>query len=279
MVRRVLNFCRIKAIEEFYSLIWRLDLCNVRQENLSKLYSISKDKEICLILGNGKSLSRIENINLDKCFVMASNSFHLFSKKTGIFPDLYVIEDDLAIKNNINDLLDLKDYFSLCVPLTFKRSLDDYKGKKIFLNYYKAYGYPQWRKSPKFSMNLENGIYFAETVTYKLLEIACALKFKKVILAGVDLDYKIPESAVEVGRSKYITVGKDINHFDDEYNSGKEWYMPNIEQMKSSIQYACKHLYHEGAKLYNLSDRCSFKYVDQITPELLKNKFEELRIE
>ena len=128
-------------------------------------------------------------------------------------------------------------------------------------------------------MNLGKGIYFAETVTYKLLQIACALKFKKVILAGVDLDYKIPESAVKVGRGKYITMGKDMNHFDDEYNLGKEWYMPNILKMNSSIEYACKKLYQEGTELYNLSDKSSFKHVKKISPKLLKDKLGEAQID
>lgn len=264
MIGRALNFIKLKLQEEFYSYLWKLDYQNIKKNNLKKIKTLKGEKRTCFILGNGSSLNLIDEKDLSNSFTIASNSFHIFMKEKKIKPDLYLLEDDLAIENNFSETLKTDEETNICVPIALSKKYRLKAKNLINLNYKKTYGYPQYKKNPKLSFQLEEECFFSETVTYFALQIAGYLNFEKIFLVGIDLDYKFPSKVKKVGKNKFITIGEDRNHFSSKYNSNKPWYLPNIEKMKFSIELACNELIRKDVKIYNISNISNFKNVENI---------------
>ena len=137
-IKRAFNFSRLKLKESYSSLIWQLNLNNIRENNIQKLIATKENKKNCFLLGNGKSLQLIAKEDLDNSYIIGTNSFHHFMEERQIIPDLYLMEDDQALENNLKSLLKYQNQMKLCLPITLGGGVNYNNKNLILLNLLKA---------------------------------------------------------------------------------------------------------------------------------------------
>lgn len=193
----------------------------------------------CFIVGNGPSLTVHDLEMLRNEITFASNRiYHIFSQTTWR-PTYYCIQDYMLIKKSFNEINQVQakkrfvgyyddEEFDLLKNFTF-----------IYLHLDSFYP-----NLPKFSENLNNGIYEGFTVTYMCLQLALFMGFKEIVLLGIDHNYSV--ELLPDGKIKTNSVEKD--HFDSKDK------VDNLPQpAKSTLAYEATKQYCEknGINVYN----------------------------
>jgi len=76
----------------------------------------------------------------------------------------------------------------------------------------------------RFHCDLTGGFFEGYTVTFAALQIAFFMGFSSVVIVGMDHRYEFQGSPNEAR----MMSGKDPNHFDSTYFSGKTWDNPDL---------------------------------------------------
>lgn len=170
-----------------------------------------KSDEICVILGNGLSLSEVPNDLLEKFYTFGTNGIY-----RKMIPDFYVCINRLEAKRREEEIK----------KLTSRKFLTDYLDIPCEF-YLHSNG-----EAGTFSFSPDKWICEGSTVTYVCLQLAYFMKFKTVFLLGVDHRYIYEGTPNE----QIVWKGKDVNHFDENYiSSGDKWNSPDL--MSSEVHY------------------------------------------
>lgn len=203
------------------NLAFSRDFIDERLRYSREVMSILKsrrERDICVIVGNGPSLKKI-NIDLLKSEdVFISNNAFLDTKLKKI-AKYYAVSNFLVAEQGKFEINQLKMYKFFPYWLSYTILEDDLT---CFLN-------ADLKK--EFSIDVDERISWMSTVSYFMLQIAYSLGYKKIILIGYDNSYK-QNSDVREG-DIIISDEDDENHFDKRYFKGKKWQAANTDHMNA----------------------------------------------
>ena len=243
--------------QNFMDILVRYNLSlHLDKKKINSLKKTKKNYDECFIIGGGPSIKN-QNLNiLENKFSIVHNAFYLLKDTYTFKPSLYVIEDPLPAEDNSTELNKIKD-IDIIVPLKLKKYIKN-RENVTYINF--DYTYIDSRETTKdnnlefkFSDDLSRKGFWGGTVVYFRLQIAYFLGFKKIYLFGVDLSYKIPESA-KINGSIITSTDSDDNHLHkDWFGKGKRWHFPRQDRMQVAIESAVDFLSKKGVKVYNFS--------------------------
>jgi hypothetical protein len=151
-----------------------------------------KDKyagESCFIVGNGPSLlpedlDRIDNLGI---VTFAANKIYNIFDKTQWRPTYYCISDDGYSKSDEV----FKNVEQFQPKMFFGKSQFAYYQRNIKCCHMPIFSHcsRKYLENPRFSMDLEKGIYDIATVTYFSIQLAVYMGFKEIYLIGMDNKY------------------------------------------------------------------------------------------
>jgi Kdo-III transferase WaaZ len=176
----------------------------------------------CYVMGTGPSIQSMNLRSLSGQFLIGVNGAIAKFNELGIRPDAYVITDSDFFENRFEMVSDAvasgaKCFFSFAgLSRICKRDPQVLKGDNIYLTEVvnRRYGAPrlsqpdfiQWAYSDQdfampdgqrpddsrvgFSRNLEKGVFCGRTITFRALQIAYYLGFRKLFVLGMDLNYR-----------------------------------------------------------------------------------------
>jgi hypothetical protein len=212
---------------------------NQLNKTRSKLKEIARQRErdLCIIVGNGPSLSKI-NVEL-------------------------LSNQDIFVSNNIffnEPIMKLAKYYAVSNFLVAEQEdkfINSINGKYKFFPYW--LGYCMDESSDTLFLNADPYIFFSKdaglriswssTVSYFMMQIVYTLGYQTVALIGFDHSY---EQDVNLKEGDIIvTNGDDINHFDKRYFKGKKWQAANVQNMETVYLLAKKAFEEEGNKIIN----------------------------
>ena len=185
-----------------------------------------KDKhkgEDCFIIGNGPSLRRMDLRPLKDYYTFGLNKIYLLFNKVDLNLSYHVAVNKLVIEQSA------EEFENLSCPsfLTYKTAHSLIRPLKHIFYIYTGGPYT-------FHKDLMQKISEGYTVTFVAMQIAYYMGFQRVFLIGVDHNFQ----AAGKPNEKQLLKGKDQNHFDPNYFSGKEWQLPDIEASELSYHHA-----------------------------------------
>ncbi len=169
----------------------------------------------CFILGNGPSLKDTDVSRLKDEYTFGMNRIYLAFPDWGFQTSFFVSVNDLVIEQCAEDITDLhmpkfltwraKKYLTMTDDLHFLHTT--YTGMK-------------------FSPDIRGRVWESATVTYVAMQLAFYMGFEKVILIGVDHNFK----ATGEPNTTVVSQGDDESHFDPRYfGKGFRWQLPDLD--------------------------------------------------
>ena len=202
-------------------------------KNQNKALISIKDKykgKICIIMGNGPSLLNTDWDLVKRQHVIGLNRINMLRSQMGFDPEILVVIKDLVIEQFQEDIVQPKSIKFLDFKSGHKieslKGLDD----TFFIN-------EKVKIQGGFSKNLVDGWFRGYTVTYAAMQVAYYLGFTKVLLIGVDHNFKFKGPS----RRNIISDGEDPNHFDPNYfGKGVKWALPDLDGSEQYYKIAKK---------------------------------------
>jgi hypothetical protein len=208
-----------------------------RRESIRHLRNLKNihQGQRCFILGNGPSLKQTKLINLRDEYTFGMNRIYLLFPELGFTTTYFLSVNDLVIEQCAQEIRELtipkflswraRSYLEPSDTITFLHTT--YSG-------------------PKFARDARQRLWEGATVTYVALQLAYHMGFEKVILVGVDHNFKTkgkPNTAV-------VSQGADQDHFDDRYfGKGFRWQLPDLETSERAYQMARKAYSQDGRQV------------------------------
>jgi hypothetical protein len=198
---------------------------NSHKENDEWLKLKGKYKgERAFLIGNGGSLNQTPLYLLKNEYTMCFNRFNLFWERLSWKPKFYICDDDIVAKD-CSDEINQK-----IVPQVQQAFFPDYhKSGVSFKKFVNKRDNVLWFHQDfiDFSFDLPK-VGSGGTVAYTGLQILLYLGFSEVYIIGMDMDYKIHETATLIkGIEIESNDNDDPNHFDPRYfGKGKKYHQP-----------------------------------------------------
>lgn len=207
-------------------------------KRIRKFYN-RHDGERCFVVATGPSL-KIDD--LDKLYrnneyaISVNTVFRAFGK-TKWRPNYLVVTDTATLDEYFDEIIHANIQYKFISDRQYRKwekiCREDIIMFHLITEYYEAEG-------PKFSFQLDNGVYYGYTVLYAALQLAVYMGFKKIYIIGADCDL--------VGDG---TSG--CNHFIKEYDD--KFYNKKVdfdyERMFSAYKIAEEKTKNRGARIYN----------------------------
>lgn len=220
-----LNSVFIKLLRRFRGFYFRLIYNRPLKYGWEKLKNKYKGKTVFLI-GNGPSLNKTPLFLLKNEYTMVFNRFSLMLDRLNWFPSFYSTTDDLVLENIIDEAINLSEIakYSFFPDISFR-------GKVFFKKFPKKNNILWVNQIPKlgFSTKLPD-VFLGGTTIFEGIQILKYLGFSKIVLIGVDMNYKIHTTAKKInlaGSDIVSTKNDDPNHFDPRYfGIGKKYHQP-----------------------------------------------------
>jgi hypothetical protein len=223
-VERVLSALTTRFRELPHDVTWLMG--SESQNNKSKIESY-KDKysgKRCFIIANGPSLLNTNLDILENEITFGVNRIYLQFDKTSFRPTYYLAVNELILEQFSSEISNLpfpkflnwnrRSYFNCQDP-----DLIFLKSKLVIKDF--------------FQTDLSQPMVFGATVTFVALQLAYYMGFKKVILLGLDHNYK--EKGIP-SKTETRVDDKDQSHFHSNYfPKGYKWQLPDL--MRSEIEY------------------------------------------
>lgn len=217
---------------------------------LAKLHNAYKGKR-CFIIGNGPSLNKHNLLLLKNEYTFAVNSFFYKTKETGFRPTFYVVEDNLVMRENIDEIKAYDVPFKL-FPANYKNL---HPAERNVLFFPANWGFylqssPNYCV-PRFSTDATRELFCGQTVTYINMQLAFFMGFTEVYLIGMDFNYVVPKEHGRKG-NWILSTTDDPNHFHKDYfGKGKTWKDPKLDRVANSYLQAKLAYEAVGRKIYN----------------------------
>lgn len=215
---------------------WKTDQIQKSHEFL-RTQIRQREKDTCVIVGNGPSLN-LEDLSLldGEDVIVSNNAFlsdELFRHAT------YYTVVNYKVAEQSGDLINLLKGVAKVLPYWLSYCLNP----GICTYFMDAVGFPA------FSKDIFKNMSWRHTVTFFNMHLAYGLGYKKVVLIGFDHSYSQPEGVKE--EEVILDFGKDKNHFIDTYFQGKEWQAADVGMMESMYRLAKEAFESDGRKIVN----------------------------
>ena len=284
------NSIFIKLFRRFRGFYFKLIYKRPTKRGWDKLKNNYKGKTVYLI-GNGPSLNKTSLFLLKNEYTMVFNRFSLMLDRLNWSPSFYSTTADFVLENIIDEAIALSEIakYSFFPDISFR-------GKVFFKKFPKKDNILWVNQRPKlgFSTKLPD-VFLGGTTIYEGIQILKYLGFSKIVLLGVDMNYKVHTTAKKINSGSDIvsTKNDDPNHFDPRYfGKGKKYHQPEkhiVDNIFNSLKFLrgyvdkCKDFEilnaSEGSKLdyfsmTNLEEELGYSDVEKakMFEELLKVK-------
>ncbi len=196
-----------------------------------------RTSDICVVVGNGPSLTRTPLEALTEPDVIISN-FAYYEDALRLRATYLTMVNAYVMRQAAYDLPGLR---SLNLVLPFWAA---------------AYTIPEARPlllnavlRGEFSTDIADWISWRATVSFFNLQLAAGLGYRKIVLVGFDHSYQQEDDDRE---GDLITqTGDDANHFRADYFKGKVWQAADVAQMEAMYGQARKTLKAQGVEVVN----------------------------
>jgi len=188
----------------------------------------------CFIIGNGPSLNKTDLRKLKKEYTFGSNRIYLMFDKLGFTTSFLISVNNLVLEQCAGDFnkLNLPKFFT-------------WKGREC-VNFDKNTIFLRSLARSHFSKDPVKGLWEGATVTFVAMQLAYYMGFSKVILIGVDHNFKTKGKA----HKAVVSEGKDPNHFDPNYfGKGFRWNLPDLETSEYAYGLAKKVFEEDGREI------------------------------
>ena len=228
LIRRILGIILRKLIKVPSSNKWL------------QLKNKYKDQTVYLI-GNGPSLNKTPLYLLKNKNTIVFNRFNLMLERLNWNPTFYSVTDDLVLEDILDEaeIMTRKSKYAFFPDISFRGKIFFKKFNETLTNIY-------WLKqNPKlgFSKAMPE-VHSGGTVIYEGIQILNYLGFNKIVLIGVDMNYKIHKTAKTISTNSteiISTENDDPNHFDPRYfGKGKKYHQPEqriIDNIMNSLEF------------------------------------------
>ncbi len=193
--------------------------------------------DTCVILGNGPSLTKVDLDQLKDHDVFITNYATINEKLLSLAKYLcvtnyLVAEQESEHFNLVNGPIKILPYWLSYCLLPNERTY-----------YVKSIGHSA------FGRNYRENISWRSTVSFFAMQIAYALGYRKVLLAGFDHSYTQPENVRE--GDAILQAADDQNHFDPRYFRGKTWQAADTGNMEAMYVLAKEAFEEDGREIVN----------------------------
>ena len=232
------------------------------------------------LLGNGPSLNQTELYLLENEFTMCFNRFDLMLERVNWLPTFYTTIDDRVLL----DTADIANEIARVADYAFFPDIHPYNVD--FRPFIEKRDNVYWLflDLPRFSDNLPYcGIN--KTVANVGLQILAYLGFTEIYLLGMDMSYKVPETAKITGaRDIEATEDDDENHFDPRYfGKGRKYHVPMLDEAFAKFREARRFLGERGVQVLNATvggeleefERVALSDVLEVSAEERRRRFLE----
>lgn len=284
------NSIFIKLYRRFRGFYFKLILKRPIKVGWFKLKNKYKGKTVFLI-GNGPSLNKTPLFLLKNEHTMVFNRFSLMLDRLNWSPSFYSTTDDLVLQNIIDEAIGISEIakYSFFPDISFR-------GKVFFKKFPKKDNILWINQKPKlgFSTKLPD-VFLGGTTIYEGIQILKYLGFNKIVLLGVDMNYKVHTTAKKINSASEIvsTKNDDPNHFDPRYfGKGKKYHQPEkhvLDNIFNSLRFLrdyainCEDFEIVNAsieskldyfRMVNLEDELGFSDLEKVKmfEDLLKDK-------
>ena len=234
-----------------FSVVKLKRLLQDKSGNAARWVSI-KDRyrgERAFLIGNGPSLNRTPMHLLRDEHCICFNRFYLMFERLAWRPRMYASVDDLVARDIAEDLettvlpqVDLA-FFPDLHPynIDFRKFLPD--EENVYWLHLDKLGFSD--ELPYAGLN--------KTVTNVALQVLSYLGFDPIYLVGVDTDYELPKSAVQLSaRDVAATKDDDPNHFDPRYfGKGSHYHHPRMLETIEKYVEAKEFFDERGVRIQN----------------------------
>lgn len=220
------NSIFIKFFRRCKGLFLKLLLVRPSKKDWGKLKNKYSGKTVYLI-GNGPSLNISPLYLLKNEYTMVFNRFSLMLDRLNWTPTFYSTTDDLVLENIIDEAINLTSIvnYSFFPDISFR-------GKVFYKKFPKSSNILWINQKPTlgFSTKLPD-VNLGGTTIFEGIQILKYLGFTKIVLVGVDMNYKIHDTAKKIrnagGSDIVSTKDDDPNHFDTRYfGKGRTYHQP-----------------------------------------------------
>ncbi len=177
----------------------------------------------CFIIGNGPSLRKMDLKPLQGEYTIGLNR-------------IYLLFDDMEFATTyhvcVNKLM--LEQFGTEISVIPSTKFIAWKAKDV-IPFTADMMFLQTLLYPQFSFDLTNGMWEGRTVTYVAMQVAYHLGFQRVILIGVDHDFKTKGQP----NAEVVSKGNDQSHFTANYfPKGIRWQLPDLETSEIAYRLA-----------------------------------------
>lgn len=213
----------IKAVEEEFS----------KSAKFLEILSRQRNRDTCVVVGNGPSLQEIDLDLLHDQDVIISN-YAYYNQKLLKYARYLTTVNQLVAEQGCYEMNSLKNVIKV-FPFWLSYCLNRSENT-LFLNA---------NLRPEFSKDAIEWISWRSTVSFFNLQFAYALGYKKILLIGFDHSYKQASNLVE--GDVIDQKDDDENHFDPNYFKGKKWQAADVDNMEASYRLA-KKVYEDNSR-------------------------------
>lgn len=229
------KWCKIKRS---YYLYGHSEFKKENEERLRQYKNIYQGKRIFIVC-NGPSLSAedLEMIHSNGDYSFACNRIHYIFPQTSWRPSFYTMMDrgPLADRKDLIKNIGVKDKFFRIDTFTTVRDLDT---RFTLLD---TLDTPKLLVKPQFSDDCSKIIYFIETTTYCMIQLAVYMGFKELYIIGCDNNYSVnilkDGTRIETGVHSYF---KGFENKKDDAGTASRIWANNIAY-ETAQKYAGQH--------------------------------------
>lgn len=230
--------CAVRAIGErtwATSLLWRKNQFEKSHSFLREEAS-RREKEVCVVVGNGPSLKKIDlNLLKDQDVIISNNAF--LSPELLKYATYYTVVNYLVAEQSFHHINQLE--LIKIIPYWLSYAINE----DVNTYFIEAKGFPE------FSTNIYENVSWRHTVTFYNLQIAYGLGYKKVVMVGFDHSYK---QKADVKEGDIILSDKDDdNHFHSSYFKGKKWQAADVNKMEEMYMLAKDAFENDNREIVN----------------------------
>ena len=192
---------------------------------------------MCIVVGNGPSLNKVDFALLEDQDVFISN-YAFFDPRLLAAAKYLCIVNYLVAEQEasaINALSGTNKLFPYWLGYCLEKDPD-------------TYFFPA-RAEERFSTDAARSVSWRSTVTFSMLQIAYALGYRKVLLIGFDHSYQQSAGAAEGDVLRQD--GDDQNHFRASYFKGKLWQAASVANMERTYERSRRCFELDGREIVN----------------------------
>ena len=221
------------------------------KKNIINNYKNKYYGETILIVGNGPSINRTP-LNEFNIPAIGMNKINLLFDKTIWRPSIIICNNGLVMIQN-------KEFFQkteIPVLLDFKASFLRIRSNNIsyFLSHF----------NNNFSDQFATNVGVSGTVTYSALQFAYFLGAKRIIIVGLDHNFKGFDSTKTKKKMK-VFKGHDENHFDPNYFRNQKWGLPDLYSSEEGYRKALNFFNENDIEIFDATINGKLKIFPKIT--------------